>query len=1249
MDPALFQRIRAIYLEAGEREGEARLRYLAEACGEDRDLRREVERLLHAETIPTGHVVPPPEPVAPPRSCGLFRIEREIGRGGMGAVYAATAPDGTPVAIKVIHPHLASLPRLRERFRREAELGREVVHENVVRTLGFGEEEGRLFIVMERVEGRTLRTLLGELGTIPERLLREIALKVARALEAIHARGIVHRDVKPENILVNDAAQVRLMDLGVARPQDAPSLTATGQFLGSLHYAAPEQCHGEEVGPAADLYALGIVLYELATGENPFARKSLGAVIVAQMEFRPPAADERNPELTPFLGALVGTLLEKDPAARFADAASLAAVLAEGERSPWWRERQSLAARPRVDVRREAPLVGREPELAGLRADFHRMRAPLPRRPEEAEGEAPAGNGGAILIESEPGLGKTRLIDGFLASLPERETHLLYGSFAGAGGMRGFREAVVEKFGEARLEPSLRPYLERRALLAPFAAFLRGDAATRAFEKESLAAAFTDLLRGLARERPTVLVLEDLEFASAEARAVALQLARAASRFRALVILSASPGLAPAERAAYLRGENAHLVALSRLGPDDVRAMLDTLLGDPGLVEELAEEVATKSDGIPFFVIELVRGLAERGVIAPRPGGGYVRRGPLGVLEIPSSLRDLLRARLRELAPESRSLLEIAAVEGFEFEPDRIAAAAGLPLVGALRQFAEIERRSRLVRGHGRDLRFDNHPLREVIYEDLSEPLRAALHTALAEAQARRPAGADPGRDAHYVVKHHLRGRTPAEALPRLDAALDFLRARGRHDEEATLLDEALRAPDLLAGAGRLERLLRQADRLHFLSRSEAERAVVGEAEELARTIGDPRLEARTRIALGNLLWSANDDAETTRAYGEALDLARAAGDRKVEARALALSGTIAMRAKRLEEAEERLAEACRIAEAIGDAEIDAMASGHLGLVHETRGDHDRALPLLERWQARGRASGARRVESFASINLSLLLSQTGRFEEAEAQGRHGLAISEEIGDGRGEAYALNCLGLVALDVGRVELACARLRRNLDIARDLRDVRLELDAAIDLAAAERRLGQFPAALARCARAAETAARIGAPELKGRADLLRSSIALDLGDAGNARRFGADGVAALASSGDVALRALSLLTLAAALDACGEEAAALAAARDALAAAESARAPRLRFPALCRLAAHDPGSAGAALEAIGRLEPLTPLFARLEGRILLFRATGDPAHREEARRLLRSSLDSVESEPASAVVERVPAYHALLAG
>ncbi|MHC4473218.1 MAG: serine/threonine-protein kinase, partial [Planctomycetota bacterium] len=377
-----------------------------------------------------------------PERLGAYLVDREIGRGGMGTVYLARdggdADDpGGSVALKVVHPHLMERQGFFKRFLREAEMGRRLNHVNVVRTLEADavkvEGETFLFLVMEYVEGRTLRELLRDLGSAPEALLLEIARQTATGLAAIHAAGIVHRDLKPENVLITDDHRVRIMDLGVARPlEDLDALTHEGQFAGSLVYAAPEQFGRGELGPAADLYALGVLLYELATGDNPFRHEAPAEVMRAHLDLTPPPACERNPEVSDFLSEVLAELLEKVPDERFASAEALLEVLEEGERSRWWLERERAPRRdevPRVPVRRETRLYGREMDLEILK---------------QAWAEARSGDGNVLLVEGEAGIGKSRLVDALLQEIRGDGACVLYGSYPPSGGLGGLADGIIE-------------------------------------------------------------------------------------------------------------------------------------------------------------------------------------------------------------------------------------------------------------------------------------------------------------------------------------------------------------------------------------------------------------------------------------------------------------------------------------------------------------------------------------------------------------------------------------------------------------------------------------------------------------------------------------------------------------------------------------------------------------------------------------------------------------------------------------
>jgi len=253
-----------------------------------------------------------------------YEIRGLLGEGGMGRVFLAWDPRlERDVALKVLSPDCAADERLLARFRREARLASALNHPHICTVHYMGEGDGSLFIVMERVEGETLPTSRGA-GQAVERVL-EIGGQIASALAAAHAAGIVHRDIKPGNVMVRPDGLVKVVDFGLARSRTGalrprasglPTETEPGTLVGSLGYMSPEQACGREVDGASDVFSLGIVLYELATGAHPFQTSSPAEVLQAILSHTPPRADRIEPTVPGELAALLHRMLERDAALR---------------------------------------------------------------------------------------------------------------------------------------------------------------------------------------------------------------------------------------------------------------------------------------------------------------------------------------------------------------------------------------------------------------------------------------------------------------------------------------------------------------------------------------------------------------------------------------------------------------------------------------------------------------------------------------------------------------------------------------------------------------------------------------------------------------------------------------------------------------------------------------------------------------------------------------------------------------------
>jgi tRNA A-37 threonylcarbamoyl transferase component Bud32 len=261
---------------------------------------------------------------------GRYRLDAQIGAGGMSTVYRAfDANLERRVAIKLLHREIAADSGQIERFRREARAVAQLSHPHIVGVIDAGEDEGRPYIVFEYVEGQTLKDRIRALGRLPVDESVAYAIEIARALGCAHAHDIVHRDVKPQNVLIDDEGSAKVTDFGIARSLRDDGLTADGRVLGTTDYVSPEQALGHDVNGQSDIYSLGVVLYEMLSGEVPFHGENQVSVAMKHVREDLPDIQAERPEVSATLAAVLDRMTDKDLAQRYADVPSLVADLEE--------------------------------------------------------------------------------------------------------------------------------------------------------------------------------------------------------------------------------------------------------------------------------------------------------------------------------------------------------------------------------------------------------------------------------------------------------------------------------------------------------------------------------------------------------------------------------------------------------------------------------------------------------------------------------------------------------------------------------------------------------------------------------------------------------------------------------------------------------------------------------------------------------------------------------------------------------
>ncbi len=650
---------------------------------------------------------PPPWAGAPgaevlPEVAG-YEVLRLLGRGGMGLVYEARQLSlRRRAALKFLPVECARDPVWLERFRREALTASALNHPNICTIYDTGESGGRPYLSMEFIEGRTLATLAA--GRPPLADVVGWVGQVAQALAAAHAAGVVHRDIKPENLMVRDDGIVKVLDFGLARrlpaggaPGPAPDGIGTdpGTRVGTPLYMAPEQARAEPVDAAADVFALGLVLYELAAGRHPFLADSEIGVLYAIAAREPVPPARLNPEIPAPLDALIRHMLTKDPRLR-PTAVEVEAALNQLAGRDLGKPAGPSSATP------SHPTVGRRQERAALRAGAER---------------AVAGRGLLLCVTGEPGLGKTTLVESFLDELATDGLAwaLARGRcserLAGAEAYLPFLEALDSLLqgdggpAAAQAMKLLAPtwYVQLAPLAADDPALAGVLAEARGASQERLKREFGVFLQELARQRPLALFLDDVHWADPSSVDLLAYLGGRCAGWRLLVVLTYRPS--DLSRAGHpfgpvkleLQGRGVlREIALPFLSRDDLAHYLALAFAGHRFPEEFAAVLHARTEGNPLFMVDLLRYLRDRGVIVPGPGG-WALAGAVPDLqrELPESVRGMIQRKVDRLDAADRHLLMAAGVQGREFDAAVVARVLGRPA-------ADVEERlDVLERGHG--------------------------------------------------------------------------------------------------------------------------------------------------------------------------------------------------------------------------------------------------------------------------------------------------------------------------------------------------------------------------------------------------------------------------------------------------------------------------------------------------------------------------------------------------------------------
>lgn len=932
-------------------------------------------------------------------------------------------------ALKLMSPSGHSEETL-SRFQREIHTLARIAHPNIATLYDWGSFDGRPWYVMELVEGVDLRVLVEQWQADPsaERFTQTTAIltQVARALEHIHQRGLVHRDITPANILVLPDGTAKLMDFGVVK-EEGGELTALGEVVGTVAYIAPEQISGGKVDARTDLYALGVVLYLLLTGRRPFNARTLSGYFEKHLHQPPRPPRELVPGVPPLLEEVCLRLLQKDPADRYAGAAHLVYVLQGPPELPLRPDSESWPP----------SLVGRTPEIARIH---------------EALSALAEGHGGYLLIEGAGGMGRTRLARSA-------------GDLARRAGLALSKARAMAADGALGIFRRLFDNLIAEGLTAPpqLGHLFRDTGPNVGSDRYALYSEFRDLV---ATHGPRVMVLDDMHLADPSSIELAEYLIRntlATARAPVLWILTRASGTQEERLESLLRvnrlGLAPTVLGLAPLTVAQVEELIQSIVRLHPAIIPLARRVHRDAEGNPYVAVEILRGLAEAGLLAA--DGSLTLSAELVEscpLPVPQSARDALRERLRALPHRARDVLEVMAVARQEGSSSLLINALHLSeaelraVLDALLDAGLV--RTRQVEGEAY-YHVAQSRIRDLLEAEMSPEQHAAQHRRVG-GLLERAARHRPKVVLEQLALHFEQGQVPGKALAYLIRAGTQLMERSFVAESEEFFNRAMaieaeaRASIPLDDADRqlTELLLRRVEARVHLGRWQETEADLRQARQLAEDLSDPALASRAETGLGQYARRDGRLEDATAHFREALLLAERAGRPALKGLPLQGMGALAWNRGELEEARRYWMETQASGEQGHDEQSTALGYNGLGLVALCKGQVAEARRYFEQSATIFERIGLQGPLAVARSNLIEIHHFSGNF-------RRGLELADRLYTESERTHHLVGMingrvskALLLTDLAQHDRAREQAEAALDLCAELGDPAEELSCRI---------------------------------------------------------------------------------------------------------------------------------------------------------------------------------------------------------
>jgi adenylate cyclase len=995
------------------------------------------------------------------QAIGPYEVVQKLGEGGMGTVYKARDRRlDRPVALKTIVAEMTADPSRRRRFIQEARAASALNHPNIITIYEIEEWEGSNYIAMEYIEGQTLGALAEKQGD-PLALL-PIFRQVAEAISVAHAAGIVHRDIKPDNVMLRPDGYVKVLDFGLARlarASEGLSETATrpGLLIGTARYMSPEQARGDTVDAPSDIFSMGVLFYELVTGAHPFFSGPAAATMFAILSQAATPPSRLNPEVPPALEDLILRMLAKEAVLR----PTALDVLDELGRIG----RQGIAPVPPRLSPSKRQSVGRDRERQELEAGF---------------AAAVAGSGTLVCVVGEPGLGKTTLVEEFLEALRGdrgrawiargRCSERLGGTDALLPILEGLDTVLRGDSGDqaARILKRFAPtwYLQVAPSLGDSTQETLAEQA-RTASPERMKREFHGFLEEIARVRPVVFFLDDVHWSDESTCDLLSYLGSRCASLPVLLVatyrpsdLQAARHVFPQVKARWQGGGGSREIALEFLTRDDVERLVALRFPEHRFPGELLQLLHAKTEGNPLFLSDMLRFLRDAQVAKPQDQGWVLARDVAEVeKEIPATIRNMVQLKIDRLSEDDRKLLVAASVQGVQFDSAVVAKALGRDPAEVEERLQELDTLHGFVRMVGEQefpdrtltvrYRFVHVFYQNALYASLAPSRRVSLSATVAGALVGFGGDKQPARAADLAVLYEA-ARDSARAAPFFLAASRHTARLFAYPEAALLAQRGLKALSSLPDSderARLELSLTvtlgvalMATRGYAATEVEAAHR---RARDLCLRLGDNRKLFPATWALwvvyliGGQLTKAMEVAEQLQA------VARTSPEPANEVAALnALGITVGYRG-RLREGGEHLQRSVELYDPsrhtfftslyVLDPMITSLCM--LGRFEVVLGDLDRALGRVLEASEKARRLNHHQSIAYTTFFESWIRHERGEVDLTRERAEAAMALSKEHGLHQILEWARIARGWALCAQGKVREGVADMRRSLETQR----------------------------------------------------------------------------------------------------------------------------------------------------------------------------------------------------------------------